>query len=202
MSCGRPKRDVELVQIIDSALADAARKAGDWLVCRPGCSQCCVGAFVINRLDAERLRAGMDELCEKDAERAVRVRRRAGDYMDRIAGEFPGDLRSGILREDEEGQEKFVSFANHEVCPALDPETGTCDLYRFRPMTCRVFGPPVRNQDGSLGVCELCFRGATDEQIEACELNPDPDGLENLLLETLEATGERGNTVVAFVLAK
>lgn len=202
MSRGRLKRDVELVQIIDSALADAARKAGDWLVCRPGCSQCCVGAFVINRLDAERLRNGMDELREKDAERAVRVRRRARDYMDRIAGDFPGEIESGILREDEEGQEKFVSFANDEVCPALDPETGTCDLYRFRPMTCRVFGPPVRNQDGSLGVCELCFRGATDEQIVACQLNPDPDGLENLLLEKLEAAGDRGNTIVAFVLAK
>jgi Fe-S-cluster containining protein len=202
MSCGRPKRDVDLVQIIDNALADAARNAGDWLVCGPGCSQCCVGAFVVNRLDAARLRTGMDELFEKDAERAVRVRRRARDYMDRIAGDFPGDIQSGILREDEDGQEKFVSFANDEVCPALDPETGTCDLYRFRPMTCRVFGPPVRNQDGSLGVCELCFRGATDEQIAACELKPDPDGLENLLLETLEATGERGNTIVAFVLAK
>ena len=32
-------------------------------------------------------------------------------------------------------------------------------------MTCRVFGPPVRNEGGGLGVGELCFHGATAEQI-------------------------------------
>ena len=59
-------------------------------------------------------------------------------------------------------------------------------------MTCRVFGPPVRSEDG-LGVCELCFHGATDEEIAACEMNPDPDDLESALLEKLEKnTGTRG----------
>ena len=201
MGCTRPKRDIELIQITDRALADAARKAGNWLVCRPGCTQCCVGAFPINRLDALRLIAGMHELDSRDPERAVRVRERAKDYVDRIANDFPGDLRTGLLDDDEPGEERFASFANDEVCPALDPETGTCDLYEFRPMTCRVFGPPLRNQDGSLGVCELCFHGATDEQIANCELIADPDGLEDQLIEELEAAGERGNTIVALVLA-
>ncbi len=41
-------------------------------------------------------------------------------------------------------------------------------------MTCRVFGPPVRSEDG-LGVCELCYHGASDEEIAACEMKPDPD---------------------------
>ena len=38
-------------------------------------------------------------------------------------------------------------------------------------MTCRVFGPPVRSEDG-LGVCELCFQGASDKEIAACEMKP------------------------------
>jgi len=68
-------------------------------------------------------------------------------------------------------------------------------------MTCRVFGPPVRSEDG-LGVCELCFQGATDEQIAACEMKPDPDDLESDLVEELEmTTGTRGNTIIAFCLA-
>ena len=202
MSCGRPARDSELIQIVDSALADAARKAGDWLVCRPGCTQCCVGAFAINALDAARLRAGLFELEQNDARRALGVRTRAQEYLRRVSGDFPGDAVTGILDESDEAHAQFESFANDEVCPVLDPETGTCDLYAFRPMTCRVFGPPVRNDDGSLGVCELCFRGAGDEQIAACEMKPDPEGLEDKIVAAMSEHGERGQTIVAVVLAK
>src|SRR5437868_13103620 len=76
VSCKRPTRDHELIQIVDAALADAARRAGDWLACRPGCTQCCIGAFAINSLDAARLRAGMSEVQASHAELATRVLRR------------------------------------------------------------------------------------------------------------------------------
>ena len=81
-------------------------------------------------------------------------------------------------------------------------------------MTCRVFGPPVRSEapadglgedaqyESGLGVCELCFQGASAEEIAACELKPDPDDLESRLLADLEkTTGIRGNTIIAFCLA-
>jgi hypothetical protein len=68
-------------------------------------------------------------------------------------------------------------------------------------MTCRVFGPPVRNQDGSLGICELCFQGATNEEIAACEMHPDPDGLEDRLIEELTQVAAKGTTIVACALA-
>jgi hypothetical protein len=68
-------------------------------------------------------------------------------------------------------------------------------------MTCRVFGPPVRCEDG-LGVCELCFQGATDKEIAACEMKADPEDLESALLKKLEkATGSKGRTIIAFCLA-
>ena len=59
---GLPAGDRELVQIVDAALVDAAAKAGAWLVCRPGCTQCCYGAFAISELDALRLADGMAAL--------------------------------------------------------------------------------------------------------------------------------------------
>lgn len=195
-----PSGDQKLVQIIDSALADSARRSGDWLVCKLGCTQCCVGVFAINQLDALRLRQGLTTLEASDPERAAQVRQRARESIARIASGFPGDPATGILRDDEAAQARFEDFANDEPCPALDPQTGACDLYAARPMTCRVFGPPVRSEDG-LGVCELCFHGASDEEIAACEMEVDPDELEPALLEELEqATGLRGQTVVAFAL--
>jgi len=68
-------------------------------------------------------------------------------------------------------------------------------------MTCRVFGPPVRSE-GGLGVCELCYKGASETDIAACELIPDPDGLEDQILKTVEKrTGRGGDTIIAFCLA-
>ena len=111
---------------------------------------------------------------------------------------FLANAKTGVLDEGPGAEERFAEFANDEPCPVLDPETGLCDLYDARPMTCRTFGPPVRS-DGGLGVCELCFHGATDEQIAGCEMVVDPDDLESKLLRKLEKTqGPRGRTIVAF----
>jgi Fe-S-cluster containining protein len=197
-----PASDSTLVQIVDAALLLAQSRSGSWLACKPGCSQCCVGVFAINQLDAVRLRDGLAELSLRDGERALRVRQRVADSVARLSSDFPGDPLTGLLDEHADGGEEFDAFANEEVCPALDPESGTCDLYSSRPMTCRVFGPPVRSEAG-LGVCELCYHGATAEEIAACEMVPDPDNLESVLVEELEErTGVRRKTIVAFALAR
>ena len=196
----RPARDFQLVQIVDAALADAARRAGKWLVCRPGCMSCCVGAFAINALDAARLRDGLRVLRRTDPRRLERLQARARAYLARTAQDFPGNPETGILRDDEASQKAFENFADDEPCPALDPEMGTCDLYEHRPMTCRVFGPPVRNEGGALGICELCFRNASARQIAACEMEPDPGNLEGSILKEMASTSE--DTIVAFVLVE
>ena len=193
-----PSGDGALIQIVDAALADAARRSGEWLVCRPGCTQCCVGVFAINQLDALRLQRGLADLEKTDPRRAKRVRLRAQASVRRLAADFPGNAQTGVLDDGPEADERFADFASDEVCPVLDPETGLCVLYDARPMTCRTFGPPVRS-DGGLGVCELCFHSATDEQIAACEMVVDPDDLESKLVEKVEKThGPRGRTAVAY----
>jgi Fe-S-cluster containining protein len=192
--------DQELIQIVDSALADTMHRSGSWLVCHPGCTQCCVGVFAVSQLDAARLKNGLAQLQQQDPARATAVRIRGQASVSRLAENFPGDLRTGILSEDEESTRQFEIFANDEVCPVLDPETGLCDLYESRPLTCRTFGPPVRSEDG-LGVCELCYHGANDEEIAACEMEVDPGDLEGKLLKEIESkTGVRGQTVISFAL--
>src|SRR6202051_2385036 len=195
-----PAGDHQLVQILDAALTDAARRSGDWLVCKPGCTQCCVGVFAIHQLDAARLQQGLQELSARDPERARNVRARARKSVERLAEDFPGDPMTGLLDPSEEAEARFEDFANDEPCAAVDAGAGLCDLYLARPMTRRVFGPPVRSELG-LGVCELCYHGATEEQIEACEMPVDPEGLEGQLLQEFEqSTGRHGRTLVAFAL--
>lgn len=196
-----PAGNRTLVQIVDVALADATRRSGSWLVCRPGCTQCCIGVFSISQLDALRLQNGLEELERPEPERAARIRVRARQSVTRLSPQFPGDPKTGVLAENEHAEQRFEDFANDEPCPALDPATGTCELYASRPITCRAFGPPVRSEDG-LGVCELCFHGATNEEIAGCEMEVDPDDLESKLLKDLEQmSGRRGRTLIAFALA-
>lgn len=197
-----PSGDQQLVQIVDTALADAARRSGSWLVCHPGCTQCCVGAFAISQLDVERLRSGFQTLEQSDPERAARVLERVQLSIARIAADFPGDTQTGILDDSPEAEERFAEFANDEPCPVLDPETGMCDLYAARPMTCRVFGPPVRSEEG-LGVCELCYHGASEEEIAACEMHLGTEGLEEELTSQVETASQRhGSTIVAFAFRR
>ncbi len=147
--------DQQLVQIVDAALAEAVRRSGSWLECGPGCSQCCLGPLEITELDALRLIRGLATL---DGQHAAVIRSRAAAYR---------------------------AEAEDAPCPALDLESGRCDLYEFRPITCRVFGPPVAVGDSGIGVCELCYGEATNDQIASCAVHADDDGLEAALLEGL-----------------
>jgi Fe-S-cluster containining protein len=199
---GVPRGDRELVQIMDAAFADAARRAGERLVCRPGCTQCCHGAFAINRLDVLRLREGMGTLERKEPAVAAEIKRRAEEWIAFYGADFPGDLETGVLGTRDEDRSRFEEYADDAPCPALNPETGLCDVYEWRPMTCRVFGPPVRMEapDGSsgLGHCELCFEGAGTEEIAACEMQV-PHDLEKRIIDEL---GEQGETIVAFAVLR
>lgn len=158
-----------LVNIVDAALAEAVRLSGARLACRPGCCECCMGPFPISRLDAQRLRQGLAELEANDPARAGQVRKRA--------------------RANRNGDD--------EPCPALDPATGLCDLYAARPITCRIFGPPMRRNGGPVGLCELCFVGANEEEIAACaveipELAELDEGEETTVAEALLTARGRG----------
>ena len=104
------RRDQKLIQIVDSALADVTRRSGEWLVCRPGCTQCCIGAFSINQLDAFRLRRGLADLAKRSPERAARIRQRARESVARLSPEFPGDPSSGVLYEGEDAEQKFAEL--------------------------------------------------------------------------------------------
>lgn len=178
-------RDPEFIQIVDHTMAEAVRKSGSWLACRIGCTECCIGPFPITQLDALRLRQGLRALTLSDPQRATRVRERAHASADRLRQSYPNETLRTVLEADEAGAD--------EPCPALDPETGACDLYDARPVTCRTFGPAVNLGAGPLAICELCYQGASTEEIAACAVTLD--------LEAHE-TGADEETLVAFALTE
>lgn len=190
-----PAGDAELVRIVDAALQDAVHRSGTWLACRPGCNQCCTGVFRISQLDAARLREGLTLLQQDSPEQANRVQTRVAATRARLSATFPGDVCTGVLDGGDEADAAFDDFGNEQVCPVLDPVSGICSLYAHRPMTCRTFGPPVRNEQDALGTCELCFQGATEREVAHAEMTLPPLELEE---ELSRQTGHEGETIVAF----
>jgi Fe-S-cluster containining protein len=196
-----PNPNDNLIQIVDTAVADAYQRGGHHLVCHPGCSQCCIGVFPIAHEDAARLREGLASLEQTDPEKAARIHARVAASLTRLDPWFPGDLTTGILNEDHEAAILFEEFANDEPCPVLDLEHGTCDLYEHRPILCRTFGPPMRTAENNLATCELCFIHATTEEIAACELDPTIPAQEEASNEAYNAARNlHGQTLIAYAL--
>ena len=104
-----PTGDGALIQIVDAALADAARRSGEWLVCRPGCTQCCVGVFAINQLDAARLQQGLADLKQTDPQRARKIRQRARKSIERLSAEFPATRKLAFSTETKARRPKSAS---------------------------------------------------------------------------------------------
>jgi Fe-S-cluster containining protein len=188
--------DRQLLADIAASMAESAQRSGEWLVCRPGCTQCCLGPFAITPLDAWRLQKGLASLDQTDTARANRVRARAVACLAAIAPDYPGDPATGELWD----EDQLPAAMDDLPCPALDPDTGWCDLYAARPITCRTFGPVTRTVSDNLAACELCYAGATDEQMAHCVVEIDVRALESELLAALETAGAGGMTIVAYAL--
>jgi Fe-S-cluster containining protein len=187
-----------LFPIVDAALASAAERSGKWLACKPGCHQCCIGVFAISPLDAETLQAA---LTAAEPDLASRIRVRVAASRARLTPNFPGNPITGELFTEPQHEDLFEDFANDEVCPILDPATGTCDLYAARPIQCRTFGPPVRDEDDHLTVCELCFVDAPAEEVARCEMDQSWRPLEDeLIAEAEQRSGQTAPTLIAFAL--
>lgn len=193
--------DTALVAAFDAVIAASVVGAGEWVRCRIGCTECCIGPFDITALDAWRLRRGLVALAELDPGAAAALRQRARLQWELLREGFPGDGTSGRLADDDGAREAFFSRFARLPCPALSDD-GRCLVYPFRPLSCRSFGLPVRCGGQLLAPCRLNFAGASAEVVAAAVVDPDPHDREGELLARLaEVSGWWGDTVVAAALA-
>jgi Fe-S-cluster containining protein len=190
-----------LLNLLDRDFAAARKRAGEWLVCRPGCADCCFGPVPVTRLDVRLLRRGMGELEREDPNRAERVRRRATIAVEQLAGDFPGDPSSGRLSPDENALDPFLARHRNQPCPALETASGRCEVYPWRPVACRTYGPPLRFGQEESAPCPKCFQGASAEEVERSRIEPDRGGLEQALLDRVgRLPGEPWRTLIAHAL--
>jgi Fe-S-cluster containining protein len=195
--------DALLLRVIGATCEEAKRRAGEHLVCHAGCFSCCYGPFPITQLDAWRIRRGLEEMQRTDAASAAAIVGRARAAEAKLLERFPGDAETGEIDE-AEGWLPFEYVERHNMvpCPALDSETGACQIYSHRPIACRTLGPPSVIDGKTLQHCRLCFQEATEEQIETGRVTFDDGAAGGAAAEELERCyTPRGRTLIAIALS-
>jgi len=124
------------------------------LQCGRGCSLCCYGLFEISAADIPMLAEGLEKLHPMRRQKIVRR-----------AAEILAESHHPNLRETNPlAKEEFFDRTAAVACPNLS-ESGECMVYEHRPLVCRTFGLPLRDDERYIGdVCDLNFNEATDEQ--------------------------------------
>jgi Fe-S-cluster containining protein len=190
-----------LLQRLDDGFSRVQSRAGGHLLCAAGCSDCCSGPFPITRLDAERLRRGLQQLDRGQPEVARRLRARVASWVEAMRPDFPGEVTDGRLAAGPAELDAYFGDHAKRPCPVLHPVSGRCELYAHRPVACRHYGPPLRFDGRNVSPCSLCFKHASEGEVEACRWDPDPDGIEGQLLTELGVElGDEWETLIGFAL--
>jgi len=133
------KRYEALVALSEETFS-RVRSAHDELVnCRIGCDDCCYAIFDLTLIESIYINhhfrlafRGRDR--EERLEIANRVDRNLHKIKRRASREFDGGKRDGLI---------LAEMAGIRVrCPLLN-DRRECDLYAYRPVTCRLYGVPT-----------------------------------------------------------
>jgi Fe-S-cluster containining protein len=145
-----------LLQRVDRWFARcSSRMPAGTIRCGEGCSGCCRGLFDITLLDACYLELGFRQLPEA-TKKAVLAR--VQDRFAVIQALWPDFSYPYLLNyRPEEEWDDVMPDEDETPCVLLDGE-GSCLLYRFRPMTCRLHGIPLVDRDGEPFHDQWCSR--------------------------------------------
>ena len=153
---------------MDEWFGRVVRQCHPRIACCTGCAECCRSLFDITLLDAFYLKSGFETL-DVDVKKAVAAR--AEDRLVSLQSVWP-EYESPFLlnhRPDEDWLE-LMPEDDETPCVLLDAD-GSCLLYDYRPMTCRLHGVPLIDASGEImhdEWCTLNFTGANP--LELAEL--------------------------------
>ncbi|RTZ99946.1 MAG: YkgJ family cysteine cluster protein [Deltaproteobacteria bacterium] len=123
----------------DAVFEKVCRSHRDEVKCKPGCDDCCYALFDLTFIEAlyinhQFLRQLSDELRESIVEKASHTDRRLHKIKREAAREAAGGGN----------EEEIISRMGRirSRCPLLNDEN-QCDLYDYRPITCRLYGIPL-----------------------------------------------------------
>ena len=133
------KRYEKLVASVDAAFQRVQSQYAHEVACRIGCADCCHALFDVTLVEAMYINQHFnDSFSEDRRETLLEKCNRADRQIYKI--------KKRVYRRFEEGQpedELLAEIAAERVaCPFLNAEN-QCDIYEYRPITCRLYGIPT-----------------------------------------------------------
>lgn len=126
-----------LVAQIDAVFQKVAGNFAAEVKCRQGCSDCCHALFDLTLIEAMYLNSKFAEL-EESRRNELLIE---ADKADRKVYMFK--KRASKEAEAVDHSEILLRTAQERLrCPLLGPDDA-CALYRYRPITCRIYGIPL-----------------------------------------------------------
>ncbi|MBX3237023.1 MAG: YkgJ family cysteine cluster protein [Nitrospiraceae bacterium] len=141
-----------LFSLADHWFDQARVSLGNELPCRQGCSSCCIGPFPVTQLDMLELRRGLTLLPD---DHRVGIQSRAAEQVAELEQAYP-ELRTDPSLDGWKDQtiDRLVAQFADRPCPALQAD-GSCGVYAFRPITCRMMGVPTEADGIVQGACTV-----------------------------------------------
>lgn len=157
----------------------------DEVVCEPGCTDCCYALFDLPLIEAVYLNHHFNSFFSgRDRENMLEKANDVDRKIYRLKREAYKRTQEGA------GEEEVVEeMARQRIrCPLLN-ESDLCDLYKFRPVACRIYGAPL----AIAGNARTCGRSGFKHGEQYTTINM--DALHDQLIElSTEFVSEIGST--------
>jgi Fe-S-cluster containining protein len=147
-----PASSLSVFQLADQWFDQARTALQGALPCRHGCSACCIGPFPITQLDVLELQRGLSLL---PLEQRRAIENRAAGQVNEIERAYPALRTQPTLDQwKDEAIDRLTARFGDRPCPALQAD-GSCAVYAFRPITCRMTGIPTETEGLVQGACSV-----------------------------------------------
>lgn len=154
-----------LVSMVDGVFKRVKQEHGDQVKCKTGCSDCCWALFDLTLIEAIYISTKFRELL-KDADREEILER--ANRADRKIYKIKRDANKFIQMGKNEVEILAKVGAERVRCPFLSLKE-TCDMYDYRPITCRLYGIPTSIN----GMSHSCGMSGFEEGVPYPTVNMD-----------------------------
>jgi Fe-S-cluster containining protein len=138
-----------LVEQVDGLFERIAGEHHSCVKCTLGCSDCCHALFDLSLIEAIYLNHKFMGLTAEDRQPVLE----AADAADRTAYRIKRDLFRRQQKGEDTNELLHEAATKRVRCPLLMDDQ-TCQLYSYRPITCRLYGIPM-NIGGRSHTCGL-----------------------------------------------
>jgi Fe-S-cluster containining protein len=129
----------QLVVTADKAFAKIEKEFPDAVKCKIHCTECCHALFDLSLVEAIYIHHRFNEMLPDDRKSPILEKANKSDRLIyKIKRKAFKDFESGRSEADILSEMAMERVA----CPLLN-DMGQCELYAFRPITCRLYGIPV-----------------------------------------------------------